>query len=140
LWLANDGSGAPPADDLKDVVTELSRMGVKDLRQVGQMVVQSSSGQPFHLSSLPDFAGQPTRVTASGILSEPNDGAVGMEVRIEATGATQKLSEVSTRITVPQKQYVVLATAPVGKITSVFVVQVTERTKVGEKKETTPRR
>jgi len=142
LWLVNDKKGAPPADDLKDVVAELSRLGVKDVRQVGQMVVQTSLGQSFDLSSVPDFAGQPAKLTASGRLSERSEGSVEMRVSIRAAAMPwgpsgqqqQVLSELSTRIVLPQKQYVVLATAPVGKITSVFVVQVTGRTKAGERK------
>jgi len=139
LWLANDDKGAPPADDLKDVVAELSRLGVKDVRQVGQMVVQTSSGGTFQLSSQPDFMGQPDRLTAAGRLLEQSDGSLEMYVSIKARKCDaqqeqQNLAYVDTRIVVPQKQYVVLATAPVGNMTSVFVVQVTGRPNVGERK------
>jgi type II secretory pathway component GspD/PulD (secretin) len=141
VLLANDTSGAPPAEDLKDVVGELSRLGVKDPRQFGQMVVQTSSGQSFQLSSLPDFiGGPPLKLTASGRLLEHNEGAVELEISIRAVvtrdahGEERNLSDLHTRIVVPQKQYVVLATAPVGKITSVFVVQVTGRPSVGRAK------
>ena len=133
LWLANDGKGGPPANDLKEVVAELARLGVKDPRQLGQMVVQTSLGQSFELSSLPDFAGGPAKLTASGRLLEQSEGSVAMQVAIRAAGMSwgrggeqqHVLSDLSTRIVMPQKQFVVLATAPVGKTTSVFVVQVT---------------
>ena len=139
LWLANDNKGAPPADDLKDVVAELSRLGVKDVRQVGQMVVQTCSGGGFQISSQPDFVGQPDRLTAEGKLLEQSDGSLELHVSIKARKCDaqqeqQNLAYVDTRIVVPQKQYVVLATAPVANMTSVFVVQVTGRPKVEEKK------
>jgi type II secretory pathway component GspD/PulD (secretin) len=143
--LANDASGAPPAGDLKDVVAELSRLGVKDPRQFGQMVVQTSSGQSFQLSSLPDFiGGPPLRLTASGRLLQHNEGAVEMDISIRAVvtrdahGEERNLSDLHTRIVAPQRQYVVLATAPVGKMTLVFVVQVTERPSVGQAKQPAP--
>jgi hypothetical protein len=138
VWLANDSRGEQPADDLKDVVAELVRLGIKDVRQIGQMVVQTSTGASFNLSSLPNFAGEPAGLTASGMLLEENDGAVMMKVSIHAMreGKQQRglLSNIDTRVVLPQKQYVVLATAPVGNITSTFVVQVVGRVKVAETK------
>jgi type II secretory pathway component GspD/PulD (secretin) len=138
-WFANDGKGAAPAADLKDVVAELARLGIKDPRQIGRLTVQTSSAHSFRLVSSPVFAGRRAKLTASGILSATNEAAVTMEIAINATevGYTatgqveHNLSEISTRIAMPQGQYVVLATAPVttsaGDITSVFVVRVSAR-------------
>jgi hypothetical protein len=146
VWLTNDDKGALPAADLKDVVAELSRLDVKDPRQIGCLMVQTSSDHSFHLVSSPVFAGRRAKLTAAGILSEQTEGVVTMEVAINAvevgytaTGQVEhNLSEISTRIVMPQRQYVVLAITPAtttaGSITSAFVVQVTRRTNVGEKK------
>ena len=106
------------------------------------MVVQTSTGGTFSLSSLPNFAGEPAKLTAEGILLEQNDGTVMMQVGINAVRESvvregtrqQTLSSINTRIVLPPKQYVVLATAPVGNVTSTFVVQVTGRAKVGGRK------
>jgi hypothetical protein len=142
VWLASglteDNKGEPPGDDLKDVVAELSRLGIKDPRQVGQMVVQNTSGGNFQIESSPVFEGQPAGFTASGALFQQLDRRLTMQIRIStkkmASPEGQNLNQLETQIVVPQKQYVVLATAPVGNITSAFVVQVTSRAKVGETK------
>ncbi|MGO9114593.1 MAG: secretin N-terminal domain-containing protein [Thermoguttaceae bacterium] len=147
IWLASgltgEGRGEPPTDDLKDVVAELSRLGIKDPRQVGQMVVQTSSGGSyqgrFEVKSSPRFGDQMADFNASGLLSErPSGPGLVMQIRLrtrkESSPEEQNLNEIDTQIVLPQKQYVVLATAPTGNLTSIFVVQVTEVTKAPEKK------
>jgi hypothetical protein len=77
--------------------------------------------------------------SASGTLSERPDGALAMQIKIstrkESSPQGQNLNELNTQIVLPQKQYVVLATAPAGNQTSIFVVQVTGGTKAGERKD-----
>jgi hypothetical protein len=148
IWLAvgmaGEGKGEPPADDFKDVVAELSRHGIKDPRQIGQMVVQTTSGRSyrgqFEVKSSPRFGDQMADFNASGLLSERPDGA-GLEMQIrlrtrkESSPPERNLNEIETGIVLPPKHFVVLATAPTGNLTSVFVVQVTEVTKAREKKD-----
>jgi type II secretory pathway component GspD/PulD (secretin) len=147
IWLASglsgEGRGEPPADDLKDVVAELSRLGIKDPRQVGQMVVQTSSGLSnqgrFEVKSSPRFGAQMADFNASGTLSDRRDRAglvmqIMLRTRQESSPPEQTLNEIRTQIAMPERQYVVLATAPTGNLTSIFVVQVTEVTKGPEKK------
>jgi hypothetical protein len=148
IWLASgmtgEGRGEPLTDDLKDVSTELSRLGIKDPRQVGQMVVQTSSGGTlrgiFEVKSSPRFGDQAADFNASGSLALRADVLPGlvMQIRLHTTRESprteQTLNEINTQIVLPLKQYVVLATAPTGNLTSVFVVQVTEVTKAPEKK------
>jgi len=147
IWLASgltgEGRGEPPTDDLKDVVAELSRLRIKDPSQVGQMVVQTTSGGiyrgKFEVKSSPRFGNSPTDFNASGSLSEgPDDPGLVMQIRLrtsrESSPQGQNFYEINTQIVLPQKQYVVLATAPTGNLTSAFVVQVTEITKAGAKK------
>jgi hypothetical protein len=147
IWLASglsgEGRGESPTDDLKDVVAELSRLGIKDTRQVGQMVVQTTSGGSyqgrFDVKSSPHFGDQMADFNASGLLSERPDGpGLVMQIRLrtrkEPSPPEQNLNEINTQIVLPQKQYVVLATAPTGNLTSIFVVQVTEVTNGPEKK------
>jgi type II secretory pathway component GspD/PulD (secretin) len=127
-WLVDDDKAIPPADDLKDVVAELSRLGIK-ARQIGKMSVQTSEGN-FHITSSPTFQEKTADFTASGTLTKQHDGNLSLQIAIKTErgfpGQPQGLNEFETQIIVPQqKQYVVLATAPVGNITSVFVVQVT---------------
>ena len=148
VWLAGgltaENRGEPPTEDLKDVVTELSRLGIKDPCQVGQMVVRTTAGRSlggsFNVKSSPRFGDQIADFSASGILSERPDGGLVMEIRIstrkESSPQERNLNEVDTQIVLPQKQYIVLATAPVGNQTSAFVVQVTGGRKLGRKRTT----
>jgi type II secretory pathway component GspD/PulD (secretin) len=137
IWLASgltgEHKGESPSGDLKEVVAELARMGITDPRQVGQMVVQTTSGANyrgrFDVKSLPRFGDGSVKFDASGtIVEERPDGTLVMQINITtkpATGAIdQNFNQVQTQITLPRKQYIVLATAPVGDQTSVFVIQV----------------
>jgi hypothetical protein len=136
IWLAagltGEHKGESPAGDLKEVVVELARMGITDPRQVGQMVVQTTSGGNykgrFDMKSFPRFGDGSVDFDASGtILEERPDGTLVMQINISTrpfSGSDQYLNQVQTQIILPRKQYVVLATAPVGEQTSVFVIQV----------------
>jgi hypothetical protein len=138
IWLADgltgEHRGDPPSEDLKDVLAELSRHGIKDPRQVGQMVVRTASGDnfkgKFEVNSFPQFGGAMAGFSASGILLEERpDGALVVQIKISTRPVSapkdMNLNEVSTQIVLPQKQTIVLATAPVGEQTSIFVIQVT---------------
>jgi hypothetical protein len=133
-WLVSGDAGEPVPDDLKSVVTELSRIGIKDARPVGQMTVRNVSAgtffDGFQIKSSPMYEGQLVPFTASGTLEEQPDGALELKIKI-STGET---SELETQFVVPLKQFVVLATAPVGDKPSAFVVQVTGKAATGEKK------
>jgi hypothetical protein len=147
IWLATgltgENKGDPPADDLRDGVSELSRLGIKELRQVAQMVVQtvalSSDKGTFEVKSSPRFGDQVADFNASGTLSGlPGRDWMSLQIRIrtrkEPSPPDHNLNQVDTQIILPLNQYVVLATAPTGNQTSVFVVQVTLATKPGAKK------
>lgn len=142
VWLAGglpaDKRGDPPAEDLKGVAAELSRLGIKDPSQVGQMAVQVSCENSFNIKSSPRFDDQMTELEASGILYKMSQGELRMHIDIRTKRvndpAEQYLNVFSTEIVMPLNRYVVLATAPVGNQTSVFVVQVTGGAKVEEKK------
>ncbi len=140
LWLANDGHGAAPADDLKEVIAELSRTGIRELRQIGQIAVRTNLGSSFHVSGLPSFGDHDHEAdfSASGILVEQGDGTLTLQIAVKAgVGAPLPLSDISTTITLalPQKQYVVLASVPAQGIDSVFAVQVTSQPGAGGKQD-----
>ncbi len=142
VWLANDDKASPLAEDLKDVAGELSRMGIKNPRQIGEMVVRNISAGHFQIESSPLFKGEAAGFSATGTLSVERDGPPTLQIAIKTTarpsgpsaGQPQSLNSLDTQIVAPQKQYVVLATAPVGNITSAFVVQVASSTKPVEAK------
>jgi hypothetical protein len=133
IWLAEgDASAAKPADDLKGVVEELRRLGLHEVGQVAQALVKSSlGGRTFRISCLPLLEGKPTQLRADGAIRE------GMiEIHISATryGETteavsrnkppEKLAEIDLSTVFKENQYIVLGVAPIGKYTSVFVIQV----------------
>jgi type II secretory pathway component GspD/PulD (secretin) len=146
VWLASgltgENKGAPPADDLKGVVAELSRHGVHDPRHVGQIIVQSSTNGNFAVESSPRFGDQATEFSVSGSLSPASDDALTVQIRVSTRTPPpnrQSLNEVNTQVVLPdkklrEKQFVVLATAPIGNQTSVFVLQVTGGGQGGDKK------
>ncbi|MBM4088618.1 MAG: hypothetical protein FJ276_04205 [Planctomycetes bacterium] len=135
VWLASGLTEDSPAvaDDLKDVLSELSRLGVMEPRQVAQVFVRTNAQGEFVVASSPSFDGRPTEFMATGKVLEQREGFLEMrvslsaeqEVETELSIRKQKLIDLRTEIDSQPKQYVVLATAPVGKTTSVFVIQVT---------------
>ena len=102
-----------------------------------QTTAISPGGGRFEVKSSPRFGDQMADFHASGSLSEDVAKLVmqiKLRTRKEPSPPAQSLNEINTQIVLPQKQYVVLATAPTGNVTSIFVVQVTAVTKGPEKK------
>ena len=88
VWLANDDKASPLAEDLKDVAGELSRMGIKNPRQIGEMVVRNISAGHFQIESSPLFKGEAAGFSATGTLSVERDGPPTLQIAIKTTGAT----------------------------------------------------
>jgi type II secretory pathway component GspD/PulD (secretin) len=152
VWLASGLSSkdAPaPADDLKQVVEQLAGLGVKDVRQVGQMVmvVNAPAERPFTMQCSPVFEGATAELRVDGVLDVKTESpqlslriaakqrrpiTVGVAAPPDAAGGfagdTVNLVNLDTMIS-PRfdGSYVVLGVAPVGKVTSIFVVQATQR-------------
>jgi hypothetical protein len=150
VWLASGLSSkdAPaPADELKPVVEQLADLGIKDVRQVGPMVVNTLAEGQFQVRCSPLFEGAPAELTVEGKLDAKTE-PVQLSLRIAAkqrrpitvgvaappdaaggfAGDTVNLVNLDTMIS-PRfdGSYVVLGAAPVGKVTSIFVVQATQR-------------
>jgi hypothetical protein len=144
VWLGSGLSSkdAPaPSEDLKQVVEQLSGLGVKDVRQVGQMIVNTQDEGRFQVSCSPLFDGALAHLTASGVLVARGETSE-MSLKISATqvqnsfrvqaepgkpgSIEQRLVNIETVIEprFDPSHYVVLGVAPVGKVTSIFVVQV----------------
>ena len=141
VWLAGglpgENRGEPLAADLKDVAAELARLGMKDPRQIGQFTVLTAHA--FTAKGTPRFGDDAADFSASGNVLQQQSGLLALEISIKARqGASPKqeksLGDLTTRVVVPEKQYVVLATAPIGDVMSAFVVQVTGVAAAGGKK------
>jgi hypothetical protein len=151
VWLASGLSSKDtpaPADDLKQVVEQLAGLGIKDVRQVGQMVVNTLAEGQFRVRCSPLFDGAPAELTVEGKLDAKAE-PIQLDLRIAAKqrrpitvglaastnpearleGGSVDLVNLDTKIS-PRfdGSYVVLGVAPVGKVTSIFVVQTTQRT------------
>ena len=150
VWLASGLSSKEtpaPTDDLKQVVDQLASLGVKDVRQVGQIVVNTLVEGKFEVRCSPLFEGAPAELSVGGQLyakTEPvqltlriaakqrRPITVGLAASKDAAGgAADGAVELVNMDTVISPRldgsYVVLGVAPVGKVTSVFVVQATQR-------------
>jgi Bacterial type II/III secretion system short domain len=133
VWLA---SGLPkeasnPPADLKNVVEELGKIDVKDLRLVSQSVVKTITENSFTLAGSGELNG-PCNLSIEGTVSlrEPDDPSV--QITINATrqtrdraGASREIPicRLATTISAPWSQSVVLGVTPSENLASVFVVQ-----------------
>ncbi len=151
VWLVGgleEEKATQPSDDLKPVLEELAKLGVGDVRQVGQVVVNTSPEEDFHVTCSPFHGRFASRMQIRGEL-ELQEGVPLVDIDIsgsqlvavpvyeeEVAGAENErpkrhhvehsaMADLSTRIAVPEGQYVVLGVTPAGEPTSVFVVQVT---------------
>lgn len=131
VWLTEGDEGAAaPAENLKSVIEELHRLGLKKVGQVAQAMVKSQYEDVFQISCSPLLENEPVTLMANGrILAGGN-----MQVRISANRnpsnradfASNKLIDINVNTVFNKNDYIVLSVAPIGKITSVFVIQITE--------------
>ncbi len=138
VWLlgpmADDGDA--PSDDLKEVIGELSRIGIKEVRQVAQTLVNTQVGGEFRLRCLPELGNETLPLTISGSVTQ-REGTPILKIQILAEksvnmGAVQKyppaatkpLVDLETEIAAPFGHSVVLGVTPVEAATSAFVVQI----------------
>jgi hypothetical protein len=141
VWLVSglQGERAAPAKDLEPVVGALAQLGIEDLRVVANSLV-NVSGKDFTLLGTP-VLDAPTRFEVTGTLDwappmQHPKLALDLDVREDRDGsphakdaqaAPRSLVSLASTIDAPFGQFVVLGAAPIGRLTSVFVVQVVQR-------------
>ena len=127
----------PPAD-LKDVVDELAKISVTDLKLAAQTVVQSS-GREFRIEATPRLD-NPCELTVTGEALDEAAPQPRMRLSLEAleyeewhlrTGRdasrrmqTRDLCTLETTVSAPPGHAVVLGVTPTQEMTSVFVLQI----------------
>ena len=135
IWLVSglQDERAPPAKDLEPVLKELSALGIEGLRVVSNALVNIRSDE-FSLQGTP-MVGRPVRLEAQGncewTANEPQP-TVRLVIRVQGTTPDSQrpaprqsdLVSLSTTIDAPFGQFVVLGAAPMGEMTSVFVLQI----------------
>ncbi len=132
IWLVSGLNDPPPSvvpDDLKGVVAELTKLGMRDVHLAAQVIVNTNGKFMTNAEAMLD---SPCQLEVGGELRSV-DADVGqnwLEIQIdasrEARGVQAKLSYVNTELTTPLGHFVVLGVAPVASLQSAFVVQVTE--------------
>jgi hypothetical protein len=138
LWLASglkEPAGALPKD-LEPVISELSKAGIHDLQLVANTML-SSRGESFNLLSTPSLE-TPVTLAVEGTLKWSAENSMPLLTvqlvvqrvveRSKPSGETLgALLNLSSTIDAPFGQFIVLGAAPIGKMESVFVLQVTPK-------------
>jgi hypothetical protein len=129
FWLA-DGlkDASAPAESLKEVVEELHHQGLKNIGQVAQTMVRTRYEGQFHMTSSPLLDGTPTMFIADGRISNRSIIDIRISANYWAKPGVEpgKLAAVDVNTVFTTGEYIVLAVAPTDKVTSVFVIQITE--------------
>jgi Bacterial type II/III secretion system short domain len=128
VWLASGlerKDMQPPPRDLQEVVAELAKIGVDDLRLVSQSLVNATEGNGFTMNGLA-MLDKPCSLSINGsVLSRASEAPV-TDITIIARqqdSAKTVLCQLDTRIAAPLGHSVVLGVTPTEKSTSVFIVQ-----------------
>ena len=149
VWLVSGLEGeeaAQPADDLKEVLAELAKLGVTGVRQGAQAVVNTTPGGDFQVSCAPRLDEGPTDMQIRGSLELKQDmpvldieitGTLLQNVPVRGLGERHpaqpdrvqrgEVASLATKIAAPFGESVVLGVTPAAKLTSAFVVQVTPK-------------
>lgn len=155
VWLVSglDKKNAPPPADLKDVIDELGKIGVKDLKLAAQSVVTTvtSAGGTQFMTQGRTTLKTPTQLDVTGQISRGKENNFTMEVSIQAreigkaaagaggvgvaqppgggrrrfrSSGSTNLCSINTSVTAPPGHAVVLGVTPIDSMNSVFVIQV----------------
>ncbi len=134
VWLVAGVAGSDetskPADDLKTVVDELAKVGVKDLVQLGQTIVFTAVPRGrFQIQCPATLEPGLADLRIHGTL-DVAEKTPQLDIQVSADlvpgESDHVLSvELQTTIVAPEGHYVVLGATPMGRMSSVFVVQVT---------------
>jgi hypothetical protein len=131
VWLATGkmpaGAASPPAD-LKGVVAELARIGVENPRLVTQAVGNISTDNLLSIDGLADLDG-PYNLKIKGQLGKKSGETIELAISINANKLANQggVLQLSTTITAPPGHAVVLGVTPSGPTTSIFIVQLLEK-------------
>jgi hypothetical protein len=108
VWLAAgmpDANSAAPSDELKSIIEDLGRFGMKNVRQVAQLVVRTQSNGSFKASCMPLLEDAPAIFSASGTMSNQQIGEVDnmqeklskfVNLRIQISASKQRVPPILT--------------------------------------------
>jgi hypothetical protein len=150
VWLAGQSRDAErpdsskPPDDLKEVIAELAKIGVRNPILISQAVVNAAANGKFSVQGSAELGGTPCSLLISGIVSDHAGAAPSLSVKIEALATAQSalggkglpkaspICWIETTISAPPGHPVVLGVTPTESMTSVFVVQLVPRKEIAK--------
>jgi len=130
VWLVSglkleDEEAPEPPEDLEDVVAELGKIGVAGLRLAAQTLAAASGGE-FRVKATPMLRNR-CRLMIEGEILEGPAPETRLRLELEAVEQTPdrevELCNLETTVTAPLGHPVVLGVTPMGRMTSVFVLQ-----------------
>jgi hypothetical protein len=165
VWLVSSGLAEDlqmPPDDLQNVVRELEKHGIGELRVAAQLFVNVHSAaanlarspgsrqQPLEQRSVFQATGtamlnEPCELSVSGMFIEERAGRTSLEIMVKAVAAMEapqsdrggfggqrgfgslpgrSIGNLQTMVSAPVGHAVVLGSTPIGKHSSVFVIQI----------------
>lgn len=145
VWLVSGMPGQPVPPDLADVAEELAQMGIEDLALGAQTFVSTLARGEFQMRCTPGFLNQcmldmngriedeggtpqlQLQLDVAGMLPVPGGPSEPAQYRPAGPGVpppNRSLASLKTSLSAPPGHKVVIGAAPMGAITSVFVIQV----------------
>jgi hypothetical protein len=141
VWLVSgqaQGEGAPPPDDLQELLPGLAKLGILRPRLAAQTLVTVTPNTQFQAKGMAKLH-TPCQFSVMGNFGDKKE-TPELEISLRATharqGGPEEICNLQTQISAPLGHLVVLGVTPNESLTSVFVVQVLPK----EAKPAAPRR
>jgi len=129
VWLLSglEGEGAQDVpSDLRDVIAELSALGIDDLSLASQSMIEIREERPFRIETLATLAeNKPVVIGVEGHGTRTSAGEMELKLELGVSGTLGE-AEIASSIVAPVGHYTVLAVTPLSNRQSVFVIQVRE--------------
>ncbi len=129
VWLVGglaDDLGAKIPPDMEEVILELSKLGVKELRLAAQAIVRVTGNKRFGTVFVANL-NESWSMAFSGRAGSGPGGTRTLDVELQGESRSGKAeSMLETSITTVSGHFVVLGVSPIQNLESVFVLQVTD--------------
>ncbi len=128
-WLVSgldQGAGTKIPPDMGEVIRELDKLGIDELRLAAQTIVRVSADQRFRTQFVANLI-EPWSMSFTGHTANGPGGAVTLDLKLhgERLSGTAS-SKLETSISTVSGHFVVLGVSPIQNLKSVFVIQVTD--------------
>ncbi len=140
IWLGSKVQGADVPPGLEPVVQELGALGISDLSLVGQMMINvGDASKAFSVECRPQVGEAAYQLQFEGIQSTSAGGSPMIIAEIQGkqiagNEAIANIANISSTVEAPLNQFIVLGSTSADGWDSVFVMQLTPRSKAAVKK------